>query len=112
MSWVRVTPVDRAARLYACALVLCATREVRCGWSAGAVTSNQIYTGIGLILVLAVACQLLGKVLRIPSLILLLPAGFTAGALTNDVNPNDLIGPAFQPLVALSVAVILYDAGL
>lgn len=75
-------------------------------------TSNQIYIGIGLTLVLAVACQSVGKLLRLPSLILLLPVGFAAGALTNDVNPNALLGPAFQPLVSVSVAVILYDAGL
>ena len=45
-------------------------------------------------------------------LIILLPAGFTAGALTTDVNPQRLLGPAFQPLVSLAVAVILYDSGL
>jgi NhaP-type Na+/H+ or K+/H+ antiporter len=50
--------------------------------------------------------------LRVPALIILLPAGFVAGALTTDVNPQRLFGPAFQPLVSLSVAVILYDAGL
>ena len=43
---------------------------------------------------------------------MLLPAGFIAGALTSDVNPERLLGPAFEPLVSLSVAVILYDAGL
>jgi hypothetical protein len=37
---------------------------------------------------------------------------FIAGALTSDVNPERLLGPAFEPLVSLSVAVILYDAGL
>jgi NhaP-type Na+/H+ or K+/H+ antiporter len=43
---------------------------------------------------------------------MLLPAGFVAGAPTTDVNPQRLLGPAFEPLVSLSVAVILYDAGL
>jgi NhaP-type Na+/H+ or K+/H+ antiporter len=42
----------------------------------------------------------------------MLPAGFTAGALTSDVNPQHLLGAAFQPLVSLAVAVILYDSGL
>jgi hypothetical protein len=40
-----------------------------------------------------------------------LQAGFTAGALTTDVNPQQLLGAAFQPLVSLAVAVILYDVG-
>jgi NhaP-type Na+/H+ or K+/H+ antiporter len=31
---------------------------------------------------------------------------------TSDVNPGRLLGPAFQPLVSLAVAVILYDSGL
>ena len=39
-------------------------------------------------------------------------SGFTAGAITTDVNPQDLLGAAFQPLVSLAVAVILYDAGM
>ena len=75
-------------------------------------STDQVLTGIALIVVLAVGSQLLASRLRIPALIILLPAGFTAGALTGDVNPEKLLGPAFQPLVSLSVAVILYDAGL
>ncbi|MFG3055159.1 cation:proton antiporter [Kitasatospora sp. NPDC048239] len=75
-------------------------------------TSNQVLTGVGLIVVLAVGSQLLANRLRIPALLILLPAGFTAGVLTDDVNPEQLLGPAFSPLVSLAVAVILYDAGL
>jgi NhaP-type Na+/H+ or K+/H+ antiporter len=75
-------------------------------------STNQILFGLGLILVLAVGSQVLASQLRIPALIILLPAGFTAGALTTDVNPERLLGAAFQPLVSLAVAVILYDAGL
>jgi len=76
------------------------------------VTTNQILIGVGLILALAVGSQVLASRLHIPAIIVLLPAGFVAGALTSDVNPQDLLGPAFEPLVSLSVAVILYDAGL
>jgi NhaP-type Na+/H+ or K+/H+ antiporter len=76
------------------------------------VTTNQILIGVGLILALAAGSQVLASRLRIPAIIVLLPAGFAAGALTSDVNPQDLLGPAFEPLVSLSVAVILYDAGL
>jgi NhaP-type Na+/H+ or K+/H+ antiporter len=75
-------------------------------------TTNQILTGVGLILALAVGSQVLASRLRIPAIIVLLPVGFVAGALTTDVNPQRLLGPAFEPLVSLSVAVILYDAGL
>ena len=75
-------------------------------------TTDQILIGVGLILALAAGSQVLANRLRIPAIIVLLPAGFVAGALTSDVNPQDLLGPAFEPLVSLSVAVILYDAGL
>lgn len=75
-------------------------------------TTNQVLTGVGLILVLAVGSQILASRLRIPALIVLLPVGFAAGALIDDVNPDRLLGSAFSPLVSLAVAVILYDAGL
>ena len=75
-------------------------------------TTNEILVGLGLIVLLAVGSQVLASRLRIPALIVLLPVGFAAGALTSDVNPDKVLGPAFQPMVSLAVAVILYDAGL
>jgi NhaP-type Na+/H+ or K+/H+ antiporter len=75
-------------------------------------STNQTLAGFGLIIVLAVGSQVLGSRLRVPALIIMLPAGFIAGVITGDVNPHKLLGPAFQPLVSLSVAVILYNAGL
>nr|WSX74861.1 sodium:proton exchanger [Streptomyces sp. NBC_00899] len=75
-------------------------------------TENQVLAGLGLIVVLAVGSQLLASLLRVPALLVLLPAGFAAGALTDDVDPNRLLGDAFSPMVSLAVAVILYDSGL
>ena len=75
-------------------------------------TTDQVLLGTGLILVIAAGSQVLASQLRIPALIIMLPAGFAAGALTSDVNPENLLGSAFQPLVSLAVAVILYDSGL
>ncbi|MFJ6756289.1 cation:proton antiporter [Streptomyces sp. NPDC091273] len=75
-------------------------------------SEDDILLGIALIVALAAACQILAGKLRVPALILLLPAGFTAGALTDIVHPDQLIGDDFSALVSLSVAVILYDAGL
>lgn len=74
-------------------------------------TEEQILLGIGLVVVLAVGSQILASRLRVPSLIVLLPVGFTAGALTDVVHPDQLV-PDFTSLVSLAVAVILYDAGL
>jgi NhaP-type Na+/H+ or K+/H+ antiporter len=87
-------------------------RLERAAKGAAALSTDQVLAGLGLIIVLAVGSQVLASQLRIPALIILLPAGFTAGAITSDVNPERLVGPAFHPLVSLFVAVILYNAGL
>ncbi|MER5602741.1 cation:proton antiporter [Streptomyces sp. NPDC002265] len=75
-------------------------------------TEDQVLLGLALIVVLATGSQVVAHVLRVPALIVLLPVGFTAGTLTDTVNPQALLGDAFSPLVSLAVAVILYDAGL
>ncbi|MFD7867464.1 cation:proton antiporter [Streptomyces sp. NPDC057682] len=75
-------------------------------------TADQMLVGLGLIVVLAVGSQVLANRLRVPALLVLLPVGFAAGALTDTVDPDRLLGGAFSPLVSLAVAVILYDAGL
>ncbi|QKZ21759.1 cation:proton antiporter [Streptomyces chartreusis] len=75
-------------------------------------TTDEVLFGVGLTFVLAVGSQILASRARIPALIVLLPAGFVAGALTDDIHPERLLGAAFEPLVSLAVAVILYDAGL
>ncbi|OKK21876.1 sodium:proton exchanger [Streptomyces sp. CB00455] len=75
-------------------------------------SEDDILLGIALVVALATACQILAGKLRVPALILLLPAGFTAGALTDVIHPDKLVGDDFSSLVSLSVAVILYDAGL
>jgi hypothetical protein len=68
------------------------------------VTADQIFFGLGLMVVLAVGWQVLASRVRIPALIVLLPVGFIAGALTDDINPNNLLGSLFQPIVSLAVA--------
>ncbi|WP_406099305.1 cation:proton antiporter [Streptomyces sp. NBC_01013] len=75
-------------------------------------TDDEIYLGITLTLLLAAGSQILASRLRVPALIILLPAGFTAGALTDVIHPDKLMGQNFDVLVSMSVAVILYDAGL
>ncbi|WP_406369390.1 cation:proton antiporter [Streptomyces sp. NBC_00647] len=75
-------------------------------------TDEDILLGIALTVALATGSQILANKLRVPALIILLPVGFTAGALTDVIHPARLVGPDFPALVSLSVAVILYDAGL
>jgi NhaP-type Na+/H+ or K+/H+ antiporter len=75
-------------------------------------TTNAILTGLGLVIVLAIASQLLARRFGFPAIVLLLPVGFIAGAITDDVHPDALFGDTFQPLVSLGVGVILFEAGL
>jgi NhaP-type Na+/H+ or K+/H+ antiporter len=64
------------------------------------------------VIVLALACRLVSGRLRLPAIVLLLPVGFAAGAATDDVHPDALLGNAYQPLVSLGVGLILFEAGL
>ena len=75
-------------------------------------STNQILFGLGLVLVLAVGSQLLARVLGVPALVLLLPAGFVAGIATGDIHPDNLLGSLYQPFVSIAVGVILFEAGL
>jgi NhaP-type Na+/H+ or K+/H+ antiporter len=75
-------------------------------------STDEILAGLGLVIVLAVAARLLAQRLRVPALVILLPVGFIAGAITDDVHPEALLGAAFQPFVSLGVGLILFEAGL
>jgi len=68
--------------------------------------------GVGLVLIIAVGSQVLATKLRIPPIAVLLPAGFFAGVMTSDADLHRLLGSAYQPLIALAVAVLLYYSGL
>jgi NhaP-type Na+/H+ or K+/H+ antiporter len=75
-------------------------------------STDDILLGIGLVLVLAVGAQLLAARLRLPAIIVLLPVGMAAGALTDTVHPDALLGDLYQPFVSVAVGVILFEAGL
>jgi NhaP-type Na+/H+ or K+/H+ antiporter len=74
--------------------------------------TDSILTGLGLIVVLALGSQLIAGWTRLPAIVVLLPAGFIAGAVTDDVHPSTLFGATFQPTVSLGVGFILFEAGL
>ncbi|MDM4723523.1 cation:proton antiporter [Micromonospora sp. WMMA1363] len=67
--------------------------------------------GISLILLLVVTCQITASRLRIPAIILLLPAGLLAGAV-GLINPSETFGPIFRPLVSIGIAVVVFEAAL
>jgi NhaP-type Na+/H+ or K+/H+ antiporter len=75
-------------------------------------SSDDVLLGLGLLIVLAVGSQLVAGRLRLPAIVVLLPVGFVAGIATDDVHPEALLGPLYQPFVSLAVGVILFEAGL
>ena len=74
-------------------------------------SQERVAVELALILVLAVTAQLLAPLLRLPSILLLLLFGFVAGA-SGLLQPDDLLGPLLNPIVAIAVGVILFDGGL
>lgn len=61
---------------------------------------------------LAVGAQVLARRLAVPSILLLIIAGFIVGPVTGWIDPNELLGDLLLPLVSLAVAVILFEGGL
>jgi NhaP-type Na+/H+ or K+/H+ antiporter len=73
---------------------------------------HHLIVGLGAIVVLGAGAQWLATRIRLPSILLLLVAGFVAGPVTGFVDPGELLGDALPALVSLAVAVILFDGGL
>lgn len=73
---------------------------------------SQITLAVALVMGLATACQVVAPRLRVPSLILLLPAGFLLGVIVPQYRFDAILGNAFPVAVDLVVAVILFHGGL
>lgn len=65
-----------------------------------------------LIFGIATTCQVVAPLLRVPALILLLPAGFLLGLAAPQFRMDQILGPAFPVAVDLMVAVILFQGGM
>lgn len=53
-------------------------------------STNDLLSGIDLVLALAVSSHLVAKLIRLPAIVVLLPVGFVAGILTEEVQPTAL----------------------
>ncbi len=73
---------------------------------------EHILVGLAGIIVLGIASQWLAWRLRLPSILLLLLAGFIAGPITGLLDPDVLLGDLLSPIVAIAVALILFEGGL
>ena len=50
--------------------------------------------------------------IRIPAIALLFAAGFLLGPVTGFLNPAEDLGAVYKPMIALAVAIILFEGGL
>ena len=74
-------------------------------------TSETILLGLGLIICLGIFLQWLAKIIKIPGIILLLPAGILVGPVLGLVNPNEIFGASLFPLVTIGVGLLLFKGG-
>lgn len=68
--------------------------------------------GLTIVLTLGILSQWVAWRVHLPSILLLLIAGFIAGPITGFLDPDHLFGHLLFPIVSLSVAIILFEGGL
>ena len=73
---------------------------------------QQLMLAAALVIGLATLCQVIAPKLKVPSLLLLLPAGFLLGWIAPQFRMDQILGGAFPIAVDLMVAVILFQGGL
>ena len=73
---------------------------------------QQLLLAAVLVFGLATLCQVVAPRLKVPALLLLLPAGFLLGLFAPQFRMDAILGPAFPIAVDLMVAVILFQGGL
>ena len=75
-------------------------------------SESDLAIGLAAIVVLGVGAQWLASRVRVPSILLLLLAGFLAGPVTGIVEPDEMFGDLLLPAVSLGVGFILFEGGL
>ncbi len=74
--------------------------------------SESLIVVIALVLALGIAAEWLAWALRLPSVLVLLAAGFIVGPVLGLLEPDAVLGEALLPLVSVSVAIILFEGSL
>jgi NhaP-type Na+/H+ or K+/H+ antiporter len=72
----------------------------------------ELIAALAIVLALGIGAEWLAWILRLPSVLLLLAAGFLAGPVLGLINPDAVLGEALVPLVSVSVAIILFEGSL
>ena len=74
--------------------------------------TEHLFLGLAGMIVLGIVAQWLAWYIRVPSIFLLLLAGFAVGPISGLLQPQALLGDLLFPIVSLSVAIILFEGGL
>lgn len=73
---------------------------------------EHILVGLSSIIILGVLAQWLAWRFRLPAILLLFIFGFIAGPVTGILDPDEVFGDLFFPLISISVAIILFEGGM
>ncbi len=73
---------------------------------------QETMNGIVMLIALGAGSQWVAWWLRIPSILVLLTAGFVAGPVTGIFQPDEVMGALTFPFVSLAAAVVLFEGGL
>ncbi|TFH35007.1 MAG: hypothetical protein E4G93_04420, partial [Dehalococcoidia bacterium] len=74
--------------------------------------SESLIVAIAVVLGLGIGAEWLSWALRLPSVLVLLVAGFIVGPATGVLDPDAVLGESLLPLVSVSVAIILFEGSL
>lgn len=85
--------------------------ETRLNWG-DCILNEEILVGLGMILIVGIGAQWLAWRFNLPSILLLLLAGFLVGPVTGWLDPDELLGDLLFPAVSMAVALILFEGGL
>ncbi|MDZ7815614.1 MAG: cation:proton antiporter [Planctomycetota bacterium] len=73
--------------------------------------TEDMLVQIAALVLIGIGAQWISWRLKMPSILLLLVAGFAAGSV-GLLDPHELLGDLFMPFVSVSIAVILFEGGL
>jgi NhaP-type Na+/H+ or K+/H+ antiporter len=65
-----------------------------------------------MVIILGIFAQWIAWRVKLPSILFLLLFGFIAGPVADFLHPDELLGDLLLPIVAISVAIILFEGGL
>jgi NhaP-type Na+/H+ or K+/H+ antiporter len=76
------------------------------------VSLSDPLVALPLLIVIGLVAQWIAWRVRVPAIVFLLGTGLVLGPGLDLLDPRELLGPFFQPLVSFAVAIILFEGGL